>query len=68
MKLFLVEPSILLRERLAAMLASLGCAEIVESTAVEDTNRIMRLMQPEIVVMDVRLPDERGCEALAAAG
>jgi len=67
MKLFLVEPSILLRERLAAMLASLGCAEIVESTAVEDTNRIMRLMQPEIVVMDVRLPDERGCEALARA-
>jgi len=67
MKLLLVEPSILLRERLAAMLASLGCAEIVESTAVEDTNRIMRLMQPEILVMDARLPDESGCEALARA-
>jgi len=67
MKLLLVEPSILLRERLAAMLSSLGCAEIVESTAVEDTNRIMRLMQPEIVVMDARLPDENGREALARA-
>ncbi|OJW95054.1 response regulator [Thiobacillus sp. 65-1402] len=65
MKLLLVESSTLLRERLAAMLASLGCAEIVESTAAEDTNRIMRLVQPEIVVMDARLPDESGCEALA---
>jgi len=67
MKLLLFEPSILLRERLAAMLASLGCAEIVESTAAEDTNRIMRLMQPEIVVMGARRPDEGGCEALARA-
>jgi DNA-binding NarL/FixJ family response regulator len=67
MKLLLVEPSILLRERLAVMLASLGCAEIVESIAVEDANRIMRLMQPEIVVMDARLPDDGGRAALARA-
>jgi len=39
----------------------------VESIAVEDAGQVMRLMQPEIVVMDARLPDESGCEALARA-
>lgn len=67
MKLLLVEPSILLRERLAAMLTSLGCVEIVETTAVEDASRVIRAMQPEIVVMDVQLPDEAGLEALTRA-
>jgi len=67
MKLLLVEPSILLRERLAAMLTSLGCVEIVETTAVEDASRVIRDMQPEIVVMDAPLPDETGLEALARA-
>lgn len=67
MKLLLVEPSILLRERLAAMLTSLGCVEIVETTAVEDAGQVIRAMQPEIVVMGAQLPDESGLEALARA-
>ena len=67
MKLLLVEPSILLRERLAAMLTSLGCVRIVETTAVEDASQIVRAMQPEILVMSAQLPDESGLEALARA-
>ena len=67
MKLLLVEPSILLRGRLAAMLTSLGCVEIVETTAVEDASRVIRDMQPEIVVMGAQKPDEGGLEELARA-
>jgi DNA-binding NarL/FixJ family response regulator len=65
MKLLLVEPSILLRERLAAMLTSLDCVEIVETTVVEDASRAIRAMQPDIVVMSAQLPDESGLDALA---
>lgn len=67
MKLLLVEPSILLRGRLAAMLTSLGCVEIVETTAAEDASRVILAIQPEVVVMDAHLPDEAGLEALARA-
>lgn len=65
MKLLLVEPSPLLRERLAEMLASLHGVEIVESAAVETASLAMRGMQAEIVVMNAPKPDENGVEALA---
>lgn len=65
MKLLLVEPSTLLRERLAAMLASLHGVEIVQAAGVENAHRAMRGMQPKVVVMDAQKPDETGLEALA---
>jgi DNA-binding NarL/FixJ family response regulator len=65
MKLLLVEPSPLLRERLAEMLASLHGVEIVKTAAVEHASQAMQGMQPEIVVMDARKPDQDGLEALA---
>ncbi len=64
MKLLLVEPSILLRERLVAMLASLRFVEIVEASTVDDACRVKQAILPEVVVMDAQLPDERGIEAL----
>lgn len=67
MKLLLVEPSTLLRERLAAMLSSLDCVRIAESTSVEDSRQLIRAMRPEIVVMSTCLPDENGLKALAEA-
>lgn len=65
MKLLLVEPSILLRERLVAMLASFHFVEIVEASTVYDAFQVKHAVQPEIVVMSAKLPDERGVEALA---
>ncbi|HUX31793.1 MAG TPA: response regulator [Thiobacillus sp.] len=67
MKLLLVEPSILLRERLAAMLSSLHGVEIVEIAVLENASRAMQGVQPEVVVMGVQKPDEGGLEDLARA-
>lgn len=67
MKLLLVEPSLLIRKRLAAMLASLGCIEIFETTAVEQASRVMHATQPDIVVMNMQLPDENGLGELVRA-
>lgn len=67
MKLLLVEPSMLLRERLTAMLSSLGCVEIVETAAVEEARHLIPAMRPEIVIMDAQLPDEGGLDALSRA-
>lgn len=49
------------------MLTSIGCVEIVETTAMEEASQVIRVTQPEIVVMDAQLPDESGLEALARA-
>lgn len=67
MKLLLVEPSTLLRERLAAMLASLHGVEIMEIAALENASSVMWGAQPEVVVMGARQPDDSGLEALARA-
>lgn len=65
MKLLVVEPSILLRERLVAMLASFHFVEIVEATTVDDACQVKHAVQPEIVVMGAQLPDKKGVESLA---
>lgn len=67
MKLLLVEPSVLLRERLAAMLSSLHGVEIVEVAALENAGSAMRGVQPEVVVMGAQKPDDGGLEALTRA-
>lgn len=64
MKLLLVEPSILLRERLVAMLASIYFVEIAEASTVDDACRLKQVILPEVVVMDAQLPDEISIEAL----
>ncbi len=67
MKLLLVEPSILLRERLAAMLASLGCVELTQAAAVEEVAHMILAIQPEVVIVDACLPDEGGLGVLLRA-
>ncbi len=67
MTLLLVEPSTLFRERLAAILASIGYVEIVESATLEMASQIIRTLQPEIVVMDAELTDGGGLELLSVA-
>lgn len=67
MTLLLIEPSTLLRERLAAILASLGCVEIVEAAAFRKASQVIRMLQPEIVVMDAELTDGHGLDLLFLA-
>lgn len=67
MTLLLVEPSTLLRERLVAILASLDCVEIVETAAFGKASQVMRTLQPEIVIMDAQLTDDRGLEFISQA-
>ncbi len=67
MTLLLVEPSTLLRERLAAILASLGCMEIVETATYEMASEVIRSQQPMIVIMDAQLTDGSGLELLSVA-
>jgi DNA-binding NarL/FixJ family response regulator len=67
MTLLLVEPSTLLRERLAAILASLGCVEIVETITFGMASQVIRTLQPKIVVMDAQLTDGSGLELLSVA-
>lgn len=67
MRLLLIEPSDLLRERLAAMLASLGCAEIIEAISVEEAAQFILVLRPEIVIVDAGLPDRGALDALAWA-
>ncbi len=67
MRLLLIEPSVLLRERLVAMLADLGCAEVIEATSIEEASQLIMALRPEIVVADAGLPDRRSLDALAWA-
>lgn len=67
MRLLLIEPSVLLRERLAAMLAGLGCAEVIEATSIEEASQFILLLRPEIVIVDAGLPDRRALDALTWA-
>lgn len=66
MRVLLVEPSGLLRERLAAMLKGLGGIEIVEAVAAEEAGRIVAATRPGVVIMGAGLPDEAGLAALDA--
>lgn len=67
MRLLLIEPSDLLRERMAAMLAGLGCAEIIEAASVEEAAQFILVLRPEIVIVDAGLPDRHALDALAWA-
>jgi DNA-binding NarL/FixJ family response regulator len=67
MRLLLIEPSALLRERLAAMLANLGCAEILGAGSVEEAARSIPVRRPDIVIVDAGLPDRSALDALAWA-
>lgn len=65
MKLLLISPSVLLKKRLGAMLASLDSAEVGIASTMEDVTRIVRTFRPEIVVLHASLPDGEGLETLA---
>lgn len=59
MKLLLIDPLILIRERLGAILANLGIAEVEITGTMEDAIQLMQTSHPDIAILHARLPDEK---------
>lgn len=67
MKVFLVEDSHLLRERLAALLAAIPGAVVVgHAASVPDALAGIRAAAPEVVVLDIQLEKGSGFDVLRA--
>lgn len=67
MKVFLVEDSQLLRERLMELLARIPGAVVVgQATAADEAVRAIREARPEVVVLDIQLDRGSGFDVLKA--
>lgn len=65
MKVFLVEDSALLRERLAALLASIPGAVLVgQAAGADEALAAIRAARPEVVVCDIQLERGSGFDVL----
>jgi two-component system response regulator DevR len=68
MRVFLVDDSTLVRVRLAAMLQDMWEVDkVVEAGTVADALRLLPESKPDVVVVDMRLPDGDGLDVLRAA-
>ncbi len=67
MKVFIADDSEVLRERLTNMLNDIGGIEIVgeAGNGAEAVGVIMKL-QPDVVILDIRMPEGNGIHALQA--
>ena len=67
MKLLLLDPLVLVRERLGAMLSSIDCVEVETVSTREDLIQTIRAVRPEIeiVILRARMPDGGSIEALS---
>ena len=65
MKVFIVEDSLILRQRLVDMLSELSEIEII-GEAGDKTEAIdsIRRLKPDVVILDIRLPKGNGIEVL----
>ena len=67
-RVFLVEDSSLVRLRLAGMLRDLWDVEqVFEAGTVAEARQLLPGAKPQLVVVDMRLPDGDGLEVVAAA-
>ena len=68
MKILLADDSGIIRQRVRRMLLErVGNADIYESASIEDTMRQIRHHSPDVIVLDLRLPDGSGLEVLQPA-
>jgi len=68
MRVFLVDDSTLVRVRLAAMLQDMWEVDnVVEAGTVAEALALLPESKPDVVVVDMRLPDGDGLEVLRAA-
>ncbi len=68
LKVLVVEDSPLVRQRLVAMLMDLqDVAEVGEAEGTQQGTALMRTLQPDLVVLDLKLPDGSGFDVLESA-
>jgi DNA-binding NarL/FixJ family response regulator len=62
---FIADDSLIVREHLVTMLDELAGIEIVgQAGSVAETIKAIGLLQPEVVILDIRLPDGSGIDVL----
>lgn len=67
MRMFIVDDSEILRSRLVQMLSEIEGLEIVgQAGFVRDAVREIRRLNPDIAIIDMRMPDGSGIDILAA--
>jgi DNA-binding NarL/FixJ family response regulator len=64
-KVFIADDSLIVREHLVTLLDELAGVEIVgQAEDVAEAIRGIRTLQPDVVILDIRLPDGSGIEVL----
>ncbi len=67
MKIFIADDSILVRERLAALISELQAVELVgQAGDVDETLGGIRQSRPDVVILDIRMPGGNGIQVLEA--
>lgn len=65
MKVFLVDDSAIVRERLASMLSEIKYVEIAgEAENAHDALQDIEKLKPDAVILDIRMPDGNGIDVL----
>ena len=68
LKVLVIEDSPLVRQRLIAMLTDLReVAEVSEAEGARQGTALIRTLQPDLVVLDLKLPDGSGFDVLNSA-
>jgi DNA-binding NarL/FixJ family response regulator len=64
-KVFIVDDSLIVREHLVTMLDELAGIEIVgQAENVAEAISGIRILQPDVVILDIRMPDGNGIDVL----
>jgi DNA-binding NarL/FixJ family response regulator len=67
LKVFVVDDSAIVRERLTTMLSEIEGIEIVgQAQDAPEATRLLRKLRPDAVILDIRLPNGSGIEVLRA--
>jgi len=65
MKVLIVDDSILLRERLTAMISELPGIEVIgQAESAENAINSIRILKPDVAILDIRMPGGSGFEVL----
>jgi two-component system chemotaxis response regulator CheY len=64
LKILLVDDSVLIRKKLRSILEKCRCKDIFEAENGEKAIELVKLEQPDIVFLDIVMPDKDGIEAL----
>jgi DNA-binding NarL/FixJ family response regulator len=65
MKVLLVDDHAIVRDGLSRLLSDLGAGPVLEAATGRDAVELARAERPELVILDLNLPDQGGLEVLA---